>query len=135
MDKFTDGEILKFLGKLANKWGTGHDSITKILSKVETFLEKKQGKIEFLDQVRLLVAMLKDHSDQRYYIDDGTLGLIIACLAYLVLPTDLVPDFIPIAGFADDAVAFTIVFNQISAEIKSYKEWKDDGELIICDRS
>lgn len=131
MARFTDAQVLRFLGKLANKWGTGHDSITKILSKVESFLEKKQGKIDFLDQVQLLVSMLKDHSQQRYYIDDGTLGLIIACLAYLVLPTDLVPDMIPVAGFADDAAAFTLVFNKISNEIERYKEWKKNNDESV----
>lgn len=68
--------------------------------------------------------MLKDHSHQKYYIDDATLGMIIACLAYLVLSTDLVPDMIPVVGFADDAAAFTLVFNKLSDEIERYKEWK-----------
>ena len=131
MAKFSEAEVLRFLGKLANKWGTGHDSVTKILGKVEKFLDKKRGKIDFLDKVRLLVSMLKDHSDQKYYIDDGTLGLIIACLAYLVLPTDIVPDFIPVAGFADDATAFAMVFNQLSSEIKRYEEWKEGSEEPI----
>ncbi|MGM0471416.1 MAG: YkvA family protein [Bacillota bacterium] len=135
MPKFTEAQLLRFLGRLANKWGTGHQSITKILTKVEQFLEEKKEKIDFLDRVHLLVAMLKDHSNQQFYIDDGTLGLIIACLAYLVLPTDLVPDFIPIVGFTDDAAAFTIVFNQLSSEIERYRKWKDDlatEENTIC---
>ncbi|ADL11926.1 YkvA family protein [Acetohalobium arabaticum] len=71
-------------------------------------MDKKSSKINFLDKVKLFVAMLRDHSNQDFYIDDGTLGSIIACLAYLVLPTDLVPDFIPVAGFTDDAAAFML---------------------------
>ncbi|MBM7624599.1 YkvA family protein [Sporohalobacter salinus] len=130
MNKFTEAEILKFLGKLANKWGTGHDSITRILDKVEKFLDEKSSKIDFLDKVKLFVSMLKDHSNQNYYIDDGILGSIIACLAYLVLPTDLVPDFIPIAGFTDDAAAFMLVMNQISNEIQRYQEWKKENNEL-----
>lgn len=42
MAEFTDTQVLIFLGRLANKWGTGYDSITKFLSKVEKFLEKKK---------------------------------------------------------------------------------------------
>lgn len=137
MTDFTKTEILKFLGRLTNKWSTGHDSITKILDKVERFLDKKSDKVEFLDKVNLFVAMLRDHSNQNYYIDDGTLGSIIACLAYLVLPTDLVPDFIPITGFTDDAAAFMLVMNQISNEILHYKEWKKENsepsEKVIID--
>ena len=131
MPNFTEGELLRFLGELANKWGTGHDSITNILSKVESFLDKKSKKIKFLDKVKLLVSMLKDHSKQDYYIDDNSLGLIIAALAYLVLPMDLVPDFIPVAGFTDDAAAFALAIRKLSSEIKNYKAWKKRQEENI----
>ncbi|MBM7556367.1 YkvA family protein [Halanaerobacter jeridensis] len=133
MPKFTENEILRFLGKLANKWGTGHESITKILTKVENFLEDKSEKLQFLDKVRLFVSMLKDHSDEKYYIDDNSLGLIIATLAYLVLPTDLVPDFIPVVGFTDDAAAFALAVQQLSSEVKSYKAWKEKQNEDIID--
>ncbi|MCS5692770.1 DUF1232 domain-containing protein [Cyanobium sp. FGCU-6] len=32
---------------------------------------------------------------------------VLAALTYLVLPLDLIPDFIPAAGFTDDMVALT----------------------------
>jgi len=32
---------------------------------------------------------------------------VLAALTYLVLPLDLIPDFIPAAGFSDDLVAIT----------------------------
>ena len=32
-------------------------------------------------------------------------ALIIGALGYLILPIDLVPDFIPVVGFGDDAAA------------------------------
>jgi uncharacterized membrane protein YkvA (DUF1232 family) len=32
---------------------------------------------------------------------------MLAALTYLLLPLDLIPDFIPAAGFSDDMVAFT----------------------------
>ena len=133
MPKFTENEVLKFLGKLANKWGTGHDSITKILTKVENFLEEKSEKLQFLDKIRLFVSMLKDHSNEKYYIDDNSLGLIIATLAYLVMPMDLVPDFIPVAGFTDDAAAFALAVQQLSSEVKSYKAWKENQNEDIID--
>jgi uncharacterized membrane protein YkvA (DUF1232 family) len=32
---------------------------------------------------------------------------MVAALTYLVFPLDLIPDFIPVAGFGDDVVAMT----------------------------
>ncbi len=40
--------------------------------------------------------------------------LIMAALGYLVLPADLVSDFIPALGFTDDVAFLTYAFNQTS---------------------
>jgi len=126
MFNFSEGQILKLLGKLANEWGTGHNSITRILSNIENFLDKHSNKLKSLDKVKLLIAMLKDHSNQKFKVEDGALGMIIACLAYIILPSDVVPDFIPIAGFADDAAALKLAWDQIRGEIKRYKLWQEN---------
>lgn len=36
---------------------------------------------------------------------------LIAALTYLIMPIDLMPDFIPVAGFSDDLVAITAVIS------------------------
>ena len=36
---------------------------------------------------------------------------IIGALTYLIVPVDLIPDFIPAAGFSDDLVALTAVIS------------------------
>ena len=36
---------------------------------------------------------------------------IIGALTYLIVPMDLIPDFIPAAGFSDDLVALTAVIS------------------------
>ncbi|SFL48558.1 YkvA family protein [Halanaerobium salsuginis] len=121
---FTENEIIRFLGKLANKWGTGHDSVSKILQRTKVFLQEKKDKIKFLEKVIILLEMLEAYSKEEYQIDDGSLGLIISALAYLILPTDLIPDMIAGFGFLDDLYAFKLVFEQLSDEIDNFKEWK-----------
>jgi uncharacterized membrane protein YkvA (DUF1232 family) len=39
--------------------------------------------------------------------------ILAALIPYLVLPFDLVPDFIPIAGYLDDAVIVTLVLRHV----------------------
>ena len=34
-------------------------------------------------------------------------------LAYLALPLDLIPDFVPVVGYADDAILVTLVLRSV----------------------
>lgn len=42
--------------------------------------------------------------------------LIIAALLYLICPVDLVPDFIPVAGWIDDVAVATAVLGYLSGK-------------------
>jgi uncharacterized membrane protein YkvA (DUF1232 family) len=51
-------------------------------------------------------------------------GMMLAALAYFVMPVDVVPDFIAGLGFTDDAAVMALVFQQVSSEIADYERWK-----------
>ena len=57
------------------------------------------------DVVRLLARLSRDKSVSRI-----TRIVLLALLVYLLSPVDLIPDFIPVLGYADDAlvVAFAL---------------------------
>jgi uncharacterized membrane protein YkvA (DUF1232 family) len=42
---------------------------------------------------------------------------VLAALTYLLLPVDLIPDFIPAAGFGDDMVALTALLGLCSRHL------------------
>lgn len=54
--------------------------------------------------------------------------MIIGALAYFILPTDAIPDFIPVAGYTDDlgalAAALTTVHVHITDEIRAQAKAK-----------
>ncbi len=45
-------------------------------------------------------------------------GVLFAALAYFVLPTDLIPDFIAALGFTDDATVLATAMGMVSVHIK-----------------
>lgn len=122
---FNDNDLLAFLGRLANKWGTGHESVSKILDKTRNFLDSKDYKLPFIDKVIELLEMLSEYSKGNFRLNDAAVGWVIATLAYLILPTDLIPDFLPGIGFTDDAAVFILAFRQLSQELEHFRKWKE----------
>jgi uncharacterized membrane protein YkvA (DUF1232 family) len=45
-------------------------------------------------------------------------GMMLAALAYFVLPMDAVPDFIPIIGYTDDAAVFAALIRVVGQHLK-----------------
>jgi uncharacterized membrane protein YkvA (DUF1232 family) len=43
---------------------------------------------------------------------------LVGALAYFVLPADVVPDVLPVLGFADDAAVLATTFNLVSSHIR-----------------
>jgi uncharacterized membrane protein YkvA (DUF1232 family) len=60
------------------------------------------------DTVRLVRRLVADKTIPR-----RTRWLVWALLAYLVLPIDIVPDFIPVVGYADDIIVTALVLRHV----------------------
>jgi uncharacterized membrane protein YkvA (DUF1232 family) len=73
-------------------------------------------------QVMLLFRMLRDARDGRFKVSWGTILAIGAALFYFLDPFDLIPDFIPIAGFLDDATIIGICISMIQSDLKRYAQ-------------
>jgi len=53
------------------------------------------------------------------------LAMIGGGLLYFILPTDLIPDFIPVIGYLDDLAVLTTLMNSLDKEIREYRIWKE----------
>jgi uncharacterized membrane protein YkvA (DUF1232 family) len=60
------------------------------------------------DTVRLVRNLATDRGSPR-----RTRWLVWVLLAYLVSPIDLIPDFIPVVGFADDVIISSFVLRHV----------------------
>ncbi len=49
---------------------------------------------------------------------------IVAALLYLISPLDVIPDFIPVVGYVDDAAVIAWVLKSIAEELKDFKSWE-----------
>ena len=55
-------------------------------------------------------------------------AILLAALAYFIVPVDLIPDFLPLLGFTDDAAVIATAIATISSHMKEHhrdaaREW------------
>ena len=57
-------------------------------------------------------------------------AVVYSALAYFILPTDAIPDFIPVSGYTDDLAAIAAAVTTISSYINS--DVKDKGKQKLA---
>jgi uncharacterized membrane protein YkvA (DUF1232 family) len=79
---------------------------------------KRTGLIEKVwDQVQLIWDYVK--SDEVPWTEKA---LPLAALVYLVMPIDLIPDFIPVIGLADDVGVIAYAFNKLHDQLAAFSK-------------
>jgi len=78
-----------------------------------------------LKNVRVLYSLFKDAVNGKYKLPPASVAMIGGGLLYFILPTDLIPDFIPVVGYLDDLAVLTTIMNTLNKEIGEYRIWKE----------
>ena len=69
--------------------------------------------------------MLKDFFTRTYTeVPVGTIMAIVGSLLYVLWPFDLIPDFIPVAGYLDDAAVLGACLKAVKTDLERYKAFK-----------
>jgi uncharacterized membrane protein YkvA (DUF1232 family) len=63
-------------------------------------------------------------TDPGYRLETRTKLVIAGALAYVVLPLDVIPDFLPMVGWIDDAFVLGYTINSIAKEIERFRAYK-----------
>ena len=110
-----------------------NSAIIKIAKEVEGYKYKKneqdvhRGFKKYLIKNVLKITFARDAVIIYCYCMDTEVAtsekaLCLAALAYFILPIDAIPDYIPIAGFADDAAMIAGAIKNASIEERHKKE-------------
>jgi len=86
----------------------------------EAFANKHE-EAKWYDDFILLFQMV---TDKEFNVSKTAYIAIAGALAYVVLPIDVIPDFIPGVGFVDDMFVIGMVMKSISDEIARYREFR-----------
>lgn len=70
-------------------------------------------------------------------VENKTKGFILGVIGYVILPIDIIPDFIPVIGFVDDLIIVVYALDQIlkyTDEQILLDNWSGKGDLILSIR-
>ena len=102
--------------------------LEKVMADAQT-AEEKGGKLgEQIENFKVLWSLLKDYYNGTYRnVPWKFIAAIGFAVAYLISPIDVIPDFIPLVGYVDDAAVFGLVVKSFMSEIEEYKTWKKNN--------
>ena len=77
------------------------------------------------NNVPLMASMVKSYVTREYTdVSPKVVVSLISTFIYLVAKNDLIPDNIPVVGFADDVAVATIAMAINEPELKAYAAWR-----------
>ena len=103
---------------LLSRWGW----LSGLKSRTWAFKRMARG-------LRLFIPMTNDVLRGRFRpVPWKAFALMAAAVGYLLLPFDLIPDFIVVFGMLDDVVIVGWLLNRIDAQLAAYRAWQLNNE-------
>ena len=119
--------------------GLGLGLLVVWLALIIALLVAKPDKAKLTETLRLLpdlLRMLRRMAADRT-MPRGVRFRLWALVVYLAVPIDLVPDFIPVLGYADDAIIVVLVLRSTVRRagldaVRAHWPGTDDGFAAVC---
>ena len=101
------------------------EDLEKVKADAETAEKKAESLGGQFESFQLTWSLLQDYWAGKYTsIPWKLIASTGFAVAYLISPLDIIPDFLPIVGFVDDASVFALVVSSFQSELSAYKKWK-----------
>ena len=113
------------------------EELIKDPSKIEELLQQLEEKLkevptvgEGLSRLPLMISMIRSYITKEYTeISPKVIITLVAAIIYLLKGKDVIPDNIPVVGYADDLAVFVAAFMLDEAELNAYAQWRKEKGL------
>lgn len=111
----------------ASRLSKNSKGIILLLGTVFTKMKSEGGGSPFKkikEKVKSLGLLLRHYANGTYRSVEGkNIVIILAGMIYFLSPIDLIPDILPVIGFADDIALITFIYNSVSEELEKFEMW------------
>ena len=111
------------------------EQLIKDPGKLESLLQQFEAKIkelpvagDALSRVPLMISMIRSYITKEYTaVSPKVIATLVATIIYLLKGKDLIPDNIPVVGYADDIAVFAAAFLIDEPELNAYAQWRAEN--------
>lgn len=77
------------------------------------------------DDILVMIAMIRNYVKGDYRdVPWTTIATVTGAILYLANPLDIIPDFIPFAGYIDDAAVLGLALHLIRNDLLKFRDWR-----------
>lgn len=99
--------------------------LTKLKEKLDVSEKDDSLRQKLVDYLKLVTRMVTNTVNGNYKdMPWQTLVMIVGGLLYFIAPLDALPDFIPVAGYLDDATILVWLGKCFREDLENYKTWE-----------
>ncbi len=79
--------------------------------------------------LKAMVTCVRDYWTGTYReIPWKSIAAMTGAIVYFVSPIDVIPDFVPLIGYVDDAAVISLALKWVSDDLAAYRRWKEGTE-------
>lgn len=119
-------KVIRAAAKTARVYAENKKKTEHLLDEAARKARREKGLVgAFEDDLGALLRLLRAWVRGQYRVVPWkTIVLALVAVIYFVDPFDLVPDFVPLMGYVDDAGVIGFVLRSIGKDLKVFQEWE-----------